>query len=197
MSELDAQTVILKNVRLGYCDLWEPKSLVKDSAPKFSAHFLIDESTKEGKANRKALDAAWAYVVQETWKGKEPRLKEDRKAVLDGDDCVSQSTGEVYKGYSGMTVVKAASPEKKRPDVRNRKKEPVREGDAGAPYAGCMVDAVVRLYAITDADKGGNGIFGSIGLIRFRGDGEPLGGGGIDVDKALDLLDDFDDEDDI
>ena len=191
----DPQVVILKNVRLGYADLWEAKASVKGSDPKVGAHFLLDPKTKDGKANIKAMEAAIAYVTEETWKGKQPRIKDDRLCLVEGDNCVSQTSGEVYNGYAGMMVVKSSSKANKRIDIRDRKKNPVTEAD-NVVYPGCYVDGVVRVYTITDQDKGGNGIFASVGLIRFRADGDPIGGAGIDTDAALAELDDFDDEDD-
>lgn len=186
---------VLKNVRLSFPKLFKAEKSTDTSAPKFSAAFLIDPETAEGKANIKAINAAIEHVKAKTWADKAEKIfnniEWDRKPLRDGNKATN-AEGDVYAGYEDMMYVQASSPEKRRPQVLKRDKSPTVEED-GIIYGGCYVDAVVSVYSVTDKDKGGNGVFASIELVRFRRDGEPFGAGPIDAD---DFLDDLDDEDD-
>lgn len=189
--------VTLKNVRLGFPHLFEAQSSTEDSAPKFSAAFIIDPTTEGGKDNLRRVIKAIKAVCEAEWDDPEffKRIKADRVRLEDGNDQISQSSGEIYDGFHDMKVVKATSPEKRRPQLVDRRREHVREEDEEL-YAGCYVNAVVRFYSVTDRKKGGNGVFCSLeGVQKFR-EGPPFGAGPLDVESAFDDLgdDDFGDE---
>lgn len=187
---------VLKNVRLSFPKLFKAEKSTDTSAPKYSAAFLIDPETKEGKANIAAIEAAIDHVKKKTWSDKADKIfaniEWDRKPLRDGNKATN-SEGDIYAGYEDMMFVQASSPEKRRPQVLNRDKSALAEED-GVIYGGCYVDAVVSVYAVTDKDKGGNGVFASIELVRFRKDGEPFGAGPVDADDYLEDLDDEDDD---
>lgn len=187
---------VLKNVRLSFPKLFKAVKSTETSAPKFSAAFLIDPDTAEGKANIKAIEAAIEHAKTKQWADKADKIYDnidwDRKPLRDGNKATNDE-GDVYAGYEDMMFVQASSPEKRRPQVLDRSKRPVTEED-NVIYGGCYVDAVVSVYPIADKDKGGNGVFASIELVRFRRDGEPFGAGPVDADDYLDDLDDEDDD---
>lgn len=191
MAEARQDIVVLQNVRLSFPKLWKAEAAVPGSPQKYSASFLIDPDTPEGKANIKKVEAALKYVGQKTWADKAERvmkaLESGRKCFLDGESA-TDAEGDVYSGYEGMMYVKAGN--KKRPQVLNRDKTPLSEED-GVIYGGCYVDAVVSFYATTKKEQGGNGMFATLEVVRFRKDGEAFGAAPIDAD---DYLDDIDDE---
>lgn len=183
--------VVLKKVRLSFPKLWKKEAATKDGTPKYGASFLMDPGTPEGKANIKACRAAIEAVQEEKFK-KVVKLKSGREGIQDGDDCISDTTGEPYVGYEGLVVV-AAKNGNKFPIV-DRSKRPVSEED-GTIYAGCFVNAVIRFYGVDDPEKGGKGVFASLEAVQFHSDGEAFGAGAIDVDDYFDDEEGFDDED--
>ena len=65
---------VLKNVRLSFPKLFKAEKSTDTSAPKFSAAFLIDPETAEGKANVKAINAAIEHVKAKTWADKAEKI---------------------------------------------------------------------------------------------------------------------------
>lgn len=186
--------VILKNVRCSFPKYWTPEAATADGKKKYGGSFLIDPNTADGKRNIKACNAAIQDVADENrvWKGKIPKIRDPKRmAFIEGDECVSATTGEPYNGYEGMWVVKASNA--KRFPVVDADKTPLTEED-GKPYAGCFVNAVVRFYAVTDKEKGGHGLFASLEAVQFKKDGEAFGAEPVDPDDYFD--EEFDDEED-
>lgn len=189
--------VVLQNVRLGFPKLFRAEKATDDSKPKFSAHAIIDPETADGKANIEKVKAALKHVGVgewgEKWQNVFKNLEKNRKAYRLGDTHTN-ADGDVYQGYEGMHMVAAGRQERQgRPQVYDRRKNPVQEGDDQCPYAGCYVDMIVSFYAVSGQKRGGNGIFSSLELVRFRSDGEAFGGG-LSSDAARNMLDDLDDD---
>lgn len=184
--------VVLKNVRCSFPKYFTPEASVPGGPVKFGGQFIIDPDSADGKANIKALNAAIKAVAVKAWVDKSERivaaLAEDRKCLREGDKATN-GEGDVYDGYAGMMYVSASN--KKRPQILNRDKTPLAEED-GVIYGGCFVDAVISLYATTKKEQGGNGLFASLEIVRFRKDGDSFGAGKVAVDDYLDDLDDDD-----
>lgn len=191
MADRKLGEVVLKDVRLSFPHIWKKQAATEDATPKFSAAFLMDPSTPAGKKNVKSCEKAIADVMKEKWK-KEVRLKPGREGMQDGDEQISDNTGEVYDGYEGMMVVSAKNGN--RIPIVDADKTTLAEED-GKPYAGCYVNAVIRFFAVDDAKKGGKGIFASLEAIQFKRDGEAFGAAPVDVDDYFDE-EGFDDDED-
>lgn len=182
MSQLKPGQVKLRNVRLSFSSLFKPTASIANGPEKFRASFLIDPNTVDGKNNLKALAEARKAVEAEKF-GKPMEYKDPKRCcIANGDDKISDKTGEPYDGYEGMKVVSAT----------NGKKFPIVDADRtplsaedGKPYNGCYVNAVITLYGVKDKDKGGNGLFAGIDAIQFLRDGEPFGGGGVSADDVF------------
>lgn len=190
--------VVLQNVRLGFPKLFTAEASVENGRLKYSAHAIIDPETAEGKANIEKIKAAVKHVGTQEWGDKYAavfkNLEKNRKAYRLGDTHTN-SEGDIYAGYEGMHMVVAGRQEHQgRPQTLDRKKNPVVESD-GVIYAGCYVDMIVSFYAVSGKERGGNGVFASLELVRFRGDGEAFGGG-LGADAARSMLDELDDLDD-
>ena len=199
MSNARPDIAVLKSVRLSFPKLYKAVKSTETSAPKFSASFLIDPTTETGKANIKALESAIQNAKKKQWGDKAEKvyanIEWDRKPLRDGNKATNEE-GDIYKGYEDMMYVAASSPEKRRPQLLKRDKSVAAEED-NVFYGGCYVDAVVSVYPVTGSDKGGNGVFATIEVVRFRKDGEPFGAGQVDADDYLDDLDDDEDDDDL
>lgn len=191
---------VLKMVRLSFPHLWTPTAATEDGKKKFRSSFLMDPESAQGKANIAAAKKAMNHVAKEKWKDKAERivkgLEKNRKCLRNGDDMTNDE-GEVYDGYEGQMVLVAAND--RRPQVLDRNKTPLTEED-DVMYAGCYVDAVVSFYTVEGKDRGGNGIFASLEIVRFRKDGEAFGAAPLDADEYLDDMDDeeeVEDEEDL
>lgn len=189
-------TIALKLVRLSFPKLFTPESSTEDGPKKYSAAFLIDPTTPEGKANIKLLEAERNRIATELWGDKADKilskLDKDRSLLRDGDDATN-GEGDIYDGYEDMMYITASN--KKRPQALDRDKTPVDDED-DILFGGCFVDAVVSVWGTTKKELGGNGIFATLELVRKRRDGDRFGSAPVDVDDYLDDLGDDDDDDD-
>ncbi len=206
----------LNDVRLSFPNLWVPKKFGEDSKPRFEAIFLLDpnrkdhaEKIKELKAAIKALAVA-AYgddIPADILSGEKVALHNN---VIENDGVKVQR--KKYAGFADMYYLSTSSPAKLgddgkpvviyvpgttkvdyykgQPPVINRQKQPVRDGQPEAPYAGCRVNAIVSFWAQPKGGKWGARINCNLLATQFNGDDEPLGRGGIDVDSAFEAIGD-------
>lgn len=175
--------IYVERVRLSYPYLFKPRVQENDDGKqtkKFQAKLILDK--KKHKKFIDEIEDAFDDIIDAKWNGKRPaKLTDDRLCLRDGDD----EDGEEFHG----TMVLSAS-NTKRPDVRDRNKTPLVEED-GKPYAGCYVNAIVRLWA--QDNKYGKRINASLEVVQFMDDGDPFGAPPVDADKKLK---DFGEEDD-
>lgn len=194
MAQAREGVVVLQSVRLSFPKLFKPEASIEGGTPKFGAAFLMDPETETGKANIKALKTAINAAAKKTWAEKAEKvmkaLDSDRSGLRDGDTATN-GEGDVYSGYENMMFVSASN--RKRPQVLNRDKSALAEED-NVIYGGCFVDAVVSVWATADKKLGGNGVFCTLEVVRFRKDGEAFGAAPVDADDYLDDLDDDDDD---
>lgn len=184
MNEPKPGLVILKEVRLSFPHLWEPTASVEGGKPKFRASFLIDPKTGTGKDNVKKIEAAIKAAELEVFKKSPMAYKNpDRRCLKDGNTQTNQKTGEIYDGYENMMVI-SASNGKRSFSVVDRDRTTLTEKDT-RPYAGCYVNAVVRIWATKDPKLGGNGVFASLEGVQFLKDGEPFGAAPVDPNDVF------------
>jgi len=165
----------LKNVRLSFADLYTAVSKF-DGDPKFSAMFIIDKSTDEGKDNLTRFKSVVRDLEKEKLGGKE--LPIDKLPIQDGND-------KEYSGWADMIIMSSAN--KKRPVIVGRKRQPVAEGDQDAPYSGCFVNAIVDVWAMDN--QYGQRIICSLEAIQFAKDGEAFVASNVSVEDDFDELD--------
>lgn len=180
--KVDPAKVLLKNVRLSYPALWKPKAFGgkgDQGEPKFQANFLMQKDDDIGEANIAKLEDAIAHVKKEKWPKGAPKLAAAKICLKDSEDME-----EMSDGYEGCMYVTSSS--SKKPRVLDSDKLDVKEGDDEAPYAGCYVDAIVRVWA--QDNEYGKRINCSLEGVKFRADGDAFGAAPIDPD-------DFDDDD--
>lgn len=174
--------IYVENVRLSYPYLFKPRVNENDdgkTTKKFQAKFILDK--KKHKKLIGEIEDAIDDMIDAKWGKRPAKLTDDRLCLRDGDD----EDGEEFHG--GMILSASNS---KRPQVRDRNKEPLVEED-GKPYGGCYVNAIVRLWP--QDNKFGKRINASLEAVQFYKDGEAFGAPPVDVDAKFK---DFDDEDD-
>lgn len=179
----DPARVLLKNVRLSYPALWKPKAFGgkgDQGEPKFQGNFLMDKDDKLARKNIEKMEDAIEYVKSEKWPKGAPKLAAAKICLRDSEDME-----EVSDGYENCMYVSTSNA--KKPRVLDADGLDVKEGDDGAPYAGCYVDAIVRVWA--QDNEYGKRINCSLEGVKFREDGEAFGAAPVDAD-------DFDDDDD-
>ena len=169
------KTVVLKNVRLSFADIWQPKAFNPGSPPKYSCNFLPDKETQGDQI--KAIEKKMAEMAMDFFNGKPP--KGIKRCLGDGED-------KAYEGYDGQMFISASS--KRQPEIIDRDKSPLVELD-DKPYSGCYVNAVIGLWV--QDNQYGKRVNANLDVIQFQSDGERFGGGG---GSKADLLDDINDE---
>ena len=171
----DPAIVRIENARLSFPALFEPRGF-EDSKPAYQATLILNKKTHA--ALIKKLQAASAHVKQEQWKGKTPKLLSD--TFRDGSEKPD------LDGY-GDDVVFLSCRSTKRVPVVARDLTPLTAED-GKPYAGCYVNATVRLWA--QDNKYGKRINVALRAIQFLKDGEPFGEKPADVESEFESLPD-------
>lgn len=186
--------VKLKNVRLAFPDLYEPRADENGDNPKFGANFIFEK----GDPNHKAMSRAFKEAATEKWKANGEKviksLETNKKCLRDGDTNLDKE-GNVRDGYEDkMYVVARRAPSKGRPMVLDRDKSPLVQAD-GKPYGGCYVNATVEVYAL-DKPKIGKSINAELRGVQFVKDGEAFSGGTALSEDEFDSLeeDEFDDD---
>ena len=160
--------VTIKNVRLAFPALFQPKTVNGEGEPAFSATLILDPA-----ANKADVDALWhaiAQVAKDKWGAKgEATMK---SLIQSGKVCLRSGDDKTeYDGFEGNMYISARS--KSRPLVIDRDKSPLVEAD-GRPYGGCYVNAVVDIWP--QDNNFGKRVNATLSGVQFVRDGESFGG---------------------
>lgn len=171
--------VKLSDVRLSHPHIFETTTYKKDknARPRFSSSFILDK--KKHAKQIEQIEDAIEDVKKAKWSRGAPRIKEDNLCLFNGDDTDKDE-------YQGAMVLKAASPESRRPAVIDRNKAPLVAKD-GRPYGGCYVNAIVRIYAYDEYD---DQVLASLEAVQFVRDGDAFGAAPVNVDEKFEDLGD-------
>lgn len=160
--------VLLKNVRLAFPSLFEPRDFNGEGKKVFSALFIMEKEAEAVQVLRRAMMEAATQKWQAKAKDIAKSLKAGGKVPLrDGDE-----KSEI-DGFAGNLFVSART--NIRPLVIDRDKTPLTEND-GKPYSGCFVNAMVEVWAQDNAF--GKRINCTLLGVQFAKDGDAFGGGG-------------------
>jgi len=158
-------TVILKNVRLAFPDLFQAKQFDGQGAFTYAATFLVEP----GSENDKLVQRAIIEAVTARWEKKAP----DILKTLRGNNqkcCYYPGNLKEYDGFDGMMALSAKrQQEAGHPMVVDQKKNELSPSD-GKPYGGCYVNAKVDLWA--QDNKWGKGIRATLIAVQFAKDGD-------------------------
>lgn len=175
-------TVRLRNVRLSFPALFEPRAFSgedgKDNSKNatYQATFLMAKPGKDPKDdNAKLVLDAVALVVKAGLKGKHPG--KEKVCIRSGEEKGERGVD----GYNADMCYVSSNSRKKVPVV-DRDLTPLEESDA-KPYAGCYVNATIRLWA--QDNKFGRRVNAQLRAIQFWGDGEPFGEGAADANEEF------------
>ena len=170
---LEKNKIILQTVRLSFPQLWRAKAFKPTDEPSFSASFIMD---KEADAEQ-ILDMRklMTKVAHDKWG---PTIPKGVKLCLrDG----AEPGKEDVDGY-GPTIMFVSSSSKKKIPLVDEDVAPLSE-DSGKPYAGCYVNASLRVWA-QDNDYGKR-VNAQLLAIQFVLDGEAFGEARIDVNEEF------------
>lgn len=189
MAEGPVGEVILKNVRLSFFNGFKPS---KDRTDKktgevikgnYNANFLLEKGTPETKANLAKIKKAGHDARAKKWGENEekwPKLKPEKLCLRDGDL-------EDYDGYENHHYLSANNA--KQPQIiTNRKGKDGKwmeaiEGAPGAPYSGCYVNALVRIWA--QDNEHGKRLNASLEVVQFLRDGDAFGAAPVDPNEKF------------
>ena len=165
--------VTLKLSRLSYPHLFVPQPPMEGSAPdalpKYNARFMVTEE------DQAIVEAGINAILAEKFPTKVPAVFTDP-----AKRCLRQDP-ETKGWYVAASNVN-------QPRVIDRSRQDIAP-NAGIPYAGCYVNAVVRLWV--QDNKYGKRVNASLEAVQFVKDGERFGHAPVDVDEAFpDLGDD-------
>lgn len=157
----------IKNARLAFPVLFEPRAVNGEGKPAYSANLLLNADDPQ----IQALDAAIEKVAHEKWGEKAlavlKQLRANNKIALHSGDLKAN-----YEGFAGNMYVSARS--QTRPTVVDRNRSQLTERD-GKPYSGCMVNAIIELWP--QDSNFGKRINASLKGVQFVEDGEAFAGG--------------------
>lgn len=195
--------IIVKKVRLSFSqNLIEAKASKGGDKPRYSANFIIDMSTEEGRKTKAQVDKVIEEILAEEFKGRELVGKD--VCLRKGDTQIDKKTDEVYKGYAGNFFISGARSEKRgAPLVTGYKTSAgaVARNHDEFPESGDWVNAKLNIYSLNGKnDKGGDPSHGrkiccEIQVVQLAAKGEPLGGGGKPTTAGLDDIDEVDVDD--
>ncbi len=164
----------MKNVRLSYPKLFVPESMEAGKEPKYSANFLLDKKEHAGLIAH--IEKQVERVALDKFK-KKVTLK--RRPLRDGNERAET------EGY-GDEVMFVTANEVRRPVVCDGDLRPLTKEDP-KPYAGCYVNANIRLFAY-DHPTGGKGVSAALVAVQFAKDGESFGAGPVVVEEQFDKV---------
>lgn len=190
--------IILKNVRLSYANLFEPKAMgTGDNATlKYSTALIIPHDHPQVDKIKEITDAVgkskfgdgWAAIkrkkhpLRDYWKEYKLARKE---AEEEGDDPDEISKPD--ESVKGAYVLNVAS--KRQPQIVDKHLQPIL--DESEIYSGCYVNTSVGGFAYdTDGNKGVGWGLNNVQLVK---QGERLGGA-PNADEEFDTIDDDEDE---
>jgi len=179
--------IMLKNVRLAFPNLFQPRVGSDGGKPMYGASFILPPNHPQVKEINAMIDA----VAKEKWGPKADAIlkglrAQDRVCLHSGD------TKAQYSGFEGNLFVSSNSEIK--PTALDENREPVGSGD-GKLYAGCYVNASIEVWP-QDHPKHGKRVNAGLRGVMFVRDGDAFGAGSVaSPDEFGDLGDQGDDTD--
>lgn len=172
--------------RLSYPNLFTPRAINDQGAPKYSATLLIPKSdTATVERVQAAIDAAVQDGVdRRIFKGAVDPSRSKYPPLRDGDSPKDDGTPRGDE-FAGHWFISAKAPgNKPRPTVVDANVQPVM--DESEIYAGCYVNMFVEFYAYENS--GNKGIAASLRGVQFVEDGERLGGEQLEAEDMFSAL---------
>lgn len=175
--------LVLKNVRLSYAHVWEPKEAKKGGEKKYSASLIIR------KTDTKMLNAIKKAIAEAKEEGKTKLA--NKKGVIPANIKLPLRDGDEDRpddpAYEGCMFLNANASTNYPPKIVDRRVQPIM--DQSEVYSGCYANVSTTFYAYNQ--EGNIGIGCGLGNIQKVGDGERLTG----ERSAEDDFDELEDDD--
>ena len=178
----------LRNVRLAFPNIWEPKPFQAGEDPRYNAVFLFaDDHTDEcnvyteGPDNpgektqgaKTAVQKAIRAVAKEKW---DDQYEEVLASVKNNPNkfCFMSGDTKNYDGFANNLYIRAASPVDNPPKIVGLDGKPLRK-EQGVIYAGCYTVAILDVWA--QDNQWGKGIQCSLLGVQFYREGDAFSAG--------------------
>ena len=180
-------TIILRNVRIAFPDLWTAVQYEGKGPFSYRATFLIDPKSAEHSLVQETIQkvaiAGWGVKAKEvllTIEGQSQKF------------CYIDGNTKGYDGYENMWALSTSRPQESgRPKVIDQRKNDLTVDD-GKPYGGCIVNAKVQLWP--QNNKFGRGLRASLIAVQFAKDGDAFGGAPPASDTGMEEVADSGDD---
>jgi hypothetical protein len=153
-------SILIKNARLSFPNLFKPAAFDASQDPKYSATFILQADDPQVAALQETIK----QVVADKWKRTPPGLKV----------FLRNGSEKAHVGGFGDGVVFFGASNAVRPTVIDRQGRPLVEAD-GKPYAGCYVNVRIDVWA--QDNQYGKRVNASLSGVQFFRDGDAFGGG--------------------
>jgi hypothetical protein len=179
--------VKLNNVRLSYPNLFEAKSGPEGGEAQYSASFLLDKSNNADAVTTmrdgifKVAEAQWG-TGKIKWSGDKLFINQDGKAK-EVKVCLRDGSEKPETDGYGDGVVFFSARNKSQPPVVDRNPQVRLTKDSGKPYAGCFVNASVRLWA--QDNNFGKRVNASLAAVQFAGEGDSFGDAPVNPEEVF------------
>ena len=161
----------LPAVRLSFPDLDEPKAFSEGQEPKYGATFLLDPKNPKHASAIKTIKAEEQRMILEQWGSKPKDFISE--FMGNGNDKISQQTGEPYQGYEGMIFISGKN--KNPPLLLDTEQNEIARTDPRI-YGGAYVNATINLYVQMPRPKvKGQGLRVSVRGVQVLGYGDAFG----------------------
>ena len=193
-----SKSVILKDVRLAWADIFKPGEGMNGGPPKFKVTGLFAPDSDAAKLAKGAMVEAARGLWGDNAVKMIQSMQANSKAVRNGNDKMDDK-GEVRSEYAGQLFISASN--KSKPQIVGPKRIDGKfvhiKEDGGCqvdgldvkppykitvPYRGCYVNLKVQMIA-GKSFKGGDGqivpnqVYAKIEAVQFLRDGEAFGAG--------------------
>lgn len=174
--------LILQNVTLGLYPRLFTAEAYKDSAPRYSANFVIEEGSEQDKRVKDTILAAMKEAHGEKAAKVLPTVQGQATKYCYLDAALKSS----FDGVNGMILSTTRGEAKGKPATVDRAKSEVTEKQ-GLFYPGCVVNAVVDIW-VQQGDF--PGVRCALNAVQFVKDGAPLSKDVASADDLPELGDD-------
>lgn len=174
-----ATKMMMKNVRLSYANLFEPREN-KSGDLRYSVSLLIPKDHPQVKALKKAIETEGSEKFGKKW---ESMVKKNGLPLHDADE---DGKADDDPAYEGMYYINTSS--KRKPQVVDRQVQPIL--DETECYSGCYANVSIAVFAF-DVPENKGVAFGLNNLQKVK-DGDRLGGA-PNADEEFESMDDDDD----
>lgn len=181
---------MIRNARLAFPQIWEPKTVNGEGEPSFSALLIIDAKDPQ----IKLIEAEIEKTALNKWGAKAQEMMRLMKAKGN----LALHNGEEKANYDGFgegtMYVSCRAKASQRPLIVDRNRNMLTIND-GRPYAGCYVNAMVDFWA--QDNNYGKRVNAQLGGLQFVQDGDAFSGSAPVTPDAFDSLDATDDGSDM